>query len=235
MFGKTTKTTLNASFSYRKIGISAFFFQYKSFYIKNPEDFDINWDTPDRPQRPDVENMGYGLDYIYVFNHKKYSLNSSYSFSQKQLKSAGSFLLGAYTSKSTIKGDSSLINSELNNLFNPHIQFQKSAQYILGGSFGYSYNYVFWKDFMINISVVPSLLFSVSDLSYSNSKSNQNHSISPALKFNGMISYAKNKFHISINTQRQNLWVKSGNSTRIDYNFIDFKLLIGYRFEKKKK
>ena len=236
-YGQTKKTNLSASFSYRKVGVSAFFFRYKKFYIKNPEDFDVNWNTEGKPQRTDIENMGYGLNYLYVFNHKKFSLNAAYSFSQKQLKSVGSFITGIHTAKYMSKGDSSLINTSISNSFNPHLHFQKSTQYVLGSSFGYSYNYVFWKNFMINASILPSVLLSISNLSYPypNNYSDQNFNISPSLKMNGMISYSKNKYHFSLFFSKQNYWLKSGSSVRINYDFMDLKLLVAYRFEKKKK
>ena len=98
-------------------------------------------------QRPNIEISSFGVNSLYVFNGKKYSLRGAFSFTDIQKKSAGSLVMGIYHSNVNLKcKDSTLIINQELNKFTPEFQKIKDIhQSVLGVSMGYGYNLTFHK------------------------------------------------------------------------------------------
>lgn len=236
-YGETKKFNINVSFLYKNMGFTGYFSKYDGYYIANPADFNIGWNEDIYPQRPDVQTLGYGLSYSHVFNKKKFSLNAAYTLTQKQLKSAGSIMTGVFVNGYHIKGDSSLIADTIAGQFNPHIAITNSDQYTFGFTAGYSYNFVFWKDFVFNITVLPGLLLSSSDSKTEDPNYSTNNFISvrPNIFYNSAISYVKSRYYIGLQASLSNYWINTGEDVGVNYRFLKAKLFIGYRLGSGKK
>jgi hypothetical protein len=95
------------------------------------------------------------LDGYYVFNGKRYSQASAYNQSVIQRRSAGSFLLGLSWYQSSIdfsnklNGDIILASNDIGKI--------KVNQGNIG--FGYGFNWVPARNWLINIMVMPTLAF----------------------------------------------------------------------------
>ena len=95
-------------------------FQFKYMRIKGFTD--INQPNPlsRNPmytQRPDVLNKEFQFEVIHNFNWKKYSYLAPITFSQRQLKSHGGFLLKAGVYYNQLSGDSTLIRQPQNQYY----------------------------------------------------------------------------------------------------------------------
>ena len=98
-----------------------------------------------------------GLNAYWIFNHKKFSYPAAYSQSTNQRKSAGSFMAGFSYSQHKIHFDHDKLPDPLQAHLNPHLKFNKIkySDYSLG--FGYGYNWVFAKNWVSNLSLLPGI------------------------------------------------------------------------------
>jgi len=125
----------------RKFVFDVFIQRYKGFYT---EDDDFNVEL-----YPDLKVEQSGVHGLYVFNGKKYSYKAAFDQNQRQLKSAGSLLLGVSASISKIESDSSVIIKGGNVLRN--FQF--------GINTGYAYTWVLGRRWFISASTTVGINF----------------------------------------------------------------------------
>lgn len=101
----------------------------------------------------------FGVDAYYVLNHKKYSHAAPYCFSKIQKRSAGSFLLGLNFTNQRLSLDTSEFPEYLKP-YNPYgvdvFTFHNYDYAILAG---YGYNWVFHRNWVFNVTAMPSIGF----------------------------------------------------------------------------
>ncbi|WP_029902136.1 DUF4421 domain-containing protein [Prevotella sp. 10(H)] len=118
----------------RKFVYDIFFQSYKGLYHEPKEEqYDIY---------PDISLRQYGFNGQYIFNGNKFSYPAAFNQSEKQLKSAGSFLLGGAMYYSRARSDSSIVFQDGHKLRN----------YQIGINGGYAYTWVPNKRLFISIS-----------------------------------------------------------------------------------
>ncbi len=106
-YGKTEYLDYRLNYFKRHLGVRAYFQKYSGFYLENPGDYgNIAGDST--AKRKDLKIMNTGLNLFYIFSDS-FSLNSSFTQTEKQLKSGGSFLAMASFSRVDIDSDRSLI------------------------------------------------------------------------------------------------------------------------------
>ncbi len=133
--GKTKSMDFQYHYYGQKFIYDIFFQQYKGLFTE-PEDekYDLY---------PDIKLVQYGVFSQYVFNDKKFSYSAAFNQSQKQLKSAGSFLLGGAAYYNTARSDSSIVFDGGHRL--------KNLQFGVNG--GYAYTWVASKRFFVSMSM----------------------------------------------------------------------------------
>ena len=100
----------------------------------------------------------FGIDAYYIFNHKRYAHDAAYGISKIQRRSAGSFLLGFQYSKQKASLDFNQLPDELKEKLDPktpmnlYFSFEDYAVNV-----GYSYNWVFHRNWLLNIMASPAL------------------------------------------------------------------------------
>jgi hypothetical protein len=161
----------------RMFAFDIFIQNYKGFYVE--ED--------DKTIRvcPDVKMYNYGLFSQYVFNHKKFSYKAAFDRSEKQLRSAGSLLVGAGIYFTSIESDSSFIVQEKN--------FVRSFQF--GVSAGYAYTWVIRTNWFINLSTTVGIHFGSEKL---NRFGKQKPEISPTVFPRISTGYAKHSWSLDL-------------------------------------
>ena len=99
------------------------------------------------------------MNAYWIFNHRKFSYPAVYSQSTNQRKSAGSFMAGFSYSQHSINFDYTQLPDGLKNKLNNNLRFSrvKYSDYSLG--FGYGYNWVFKKNWVANLSLLPGIGF----------------------------------------------------------------------------
>lgn len=139
MRDKKKGKTKSMDFQYHHYGqkfiYDIFFQQYKGVYTEpKDEKYDLY---------PDIKLIQYGIFSEYVFNGKKFSYSAAFNQSEKQLKSAGSFLLGGAAYYNKARSDSSIVFNGGHHLKN----------WQLGVNGGYAYTWVASKHFYVSMSM----------------------------------------------------------------------------------
>lgn len=99
----------------------------------------------------------YNIHAIYFFNFKRFSLGATHNYSNDQIKSAGSFTLGADISSYRVDFDFTLLPSDLKDFYPYPIDLYRFRYNTYALIIGYTYNWVINKHFVANISLFPSL------------------------------------------------------------------------------
>ena len=120
---------------------------------------DYNNKRPAKQKFFGLEQRTSGVDMYYFFNHRKYSQAAAYSFSKLQKRSAGSLILGFLIATQNVDVDFSDLPPEMID-FLPEKEdgtyykyHHRSYSFLLG----YAYNWVFHKNWLLNITAAPSL------------------------------------------------------------------------------
>lgn len=108
---------------------------------------------------PDLTLKNYGIDAYFFFNNYHYSNGAAYNFSRIQRKSAGSLVTGFTISNQDISFDL----SSLPDYLKKYIHTDRMAYTFHYNDYalviGYAYNWVFARNWLFNISALPSFGF----------------------------------------------------------------------------
>jgi len=137
--GSTRYIDLQGHIYSRKFAADFLGQMYKGYYI-SPQNFVPGY--PGYFLRPDLRVRLIGLSAYYIFNNKKFSYRSSMIQSERQLKSAGTFLLGGELCYGIVKSDSALIPVEIAEQY-PQGDVSRLRFAKIGPSFGYAYTFVY--------------------------------------------------------------------------------------------
>lgn len=102
--------------------------------------------------RPDMINTNLGASFQYIFNDEKFSYRAAYLQNEYQKKSAGSFMVGADAFAWQMRGDSSLVPSNMPDFFNDQ-PFSRTGSISLAANVGYAYTLVIVKHFFVTASL----------------------------------------------------------------------------------
>jgi hypothetical protein len=228
IYGHSSASDLQLNLISKRWGMDIFTQHYAGFYVSEP-----NKSIPSGmpfPQRPDISTWNTGLNGIYVFNKNKYSLKSDYNFSEKQLKSGGSFILSGTLNTFSLRADSAVYGLTYENVFGPTSAFQKLDYTTLSIAPGYGHTFAI-KNFFFNasLSIGPAnhwVSYQSHGVNYNSTTLNSFLDARLALGYNG------DKFFTGItfisqarNMKFQQVEFTSSNST--------FKFLVGFRFREK--
>jgi hypothetical protein len=151
-----------------RIGITGQKFWFSSFYqrYKGMEGSFVNMDsTPTNlPSsmyllRNDIFTTTLYTSLNYGFNYRKYSQMAALWQIDRQMKSAGSFVVGIAAFAYNMQADSTLVPSILNKSFEKESQVIKSATKSMGINGGYVHTFVIKKKFFVHGGFIPSLSF----------------------------------------------------------------------------
>ncbi len=156
---KADKTEMSLNIYSSKFGIDLYYRKTGSdFKLRSANGFDLS--SPIREQNfSGLNSRIKGLNAYWIFNHRKFSYPAVYSQSTNQRKSAGSFMAGFSYSQHSINFDYTQLPDGLKNNLNNNLRFSrvKYSDYSLG--FGYGYNWVFKKNWVANLSLLPGIGF----------------------------------------------------------------------------
>ncbi|MGQ0827381.1 MAG: DUF4421 domain-containing protein [Bacteroidota bacterium] len=235
-YGKSKQIAFAASANSRRF-IYDFFYRYNQGYhtttaYKIPND---TTGTLEHIYRPDIENTIIGLNIVYIFNNKRFSSSAPYNLTQRQKKSAGSFLLGTFGSLYTINADSVIFPDSLRKNFKEEVQFKDAGSITYGFSCGYTYTFVFFRHWFINLYTLPGLSIQqyYSTNAY-NEQSSSNVAIGLALQSRFSIGFNRRNYFIGISYIGNNFIVDNDKKSSLNFKFGTFKFYYGHRFDLRK-
>jgi Domain of unknown function (DUF4421) len=225
LFGKTKATDLQLNLLGKTWGLDLFYQNYDGFYINDPNGTIVP--GAPYPQRPDLQTRNLGINGLYSFN-KNFSLRSAYNFSERQRRSAGSFILTGTLNFYNLKGDSAVYGKNYYSQFGAATAFTKLEMNTFSVSPGYTYTVVV-KNFFINgaLSIGPALHwmdYQVAGKDFGGSLLNGFVDLRLGIGYNGKRFFTGVNFVIQSRSAKFEgiQFVNSSNT---------FKLLFGYRFK----
>ena len=158
-----------------RLGLELFYRKRSDgFKIRNLQGF-IENDLPLVNYKRDFDGLStsqMGANLFYVFNYKKFSFPAAFSQSTNQRRNAGSLILGLSYNEQKFDFDHTRIDPAIEKLMKSELQFKCVDYRDISINLGYSYNWVFAKNFLANISVSPAISYKNTSLklNISNSK-----------------------------------------------------------------
>ena len=172
--GNKPQTDLNFSFYTAAVGIDLFYRkQSEGYKIRRLNGFyqNENKELTDYNHHFDGLTVTQnGLNLYYIFNNKKFSYRAAYSQTTNQRISAGSFILGLSYNEQSFLFDHSRFDAPIREQLDNELKFKDVRYKDFSINFGYSYNWVFKKDFLANISLTPAVGYKNTSLNLKSSK-----------------------------------------------------------------
>jgi len=157
--GKTDQVRFGVSLNGRKVQFNTTYQQYKGLYLSNTDVLDANWfqQSDIYPLRPDINSKTLYSRLYYTFNNEEFSHPATTFKRERQVKSAGSFLVGGTFVYSQVQGDSSLVPAKVQSYFpvESNLLRYRTTNYSL--NVGYAYTFVFKRYFFVSASFRPGL------------------------------------------------------------------------------
>jgi len=223
-YGSTETREFHANFLGNGWGMDIFRQKYDGFYF--PVQSGSN--TPDViVKRPDIKLTNTGINGIYVFDKKRFSLKSAYNYSERQTKSAGSFILTGNLNTFRLTADSVILGNQAGSS-SPGSGFELMRYTTLSLAGGYTYTLVY-RSFFLNgaLSIGPAYNW----ILYSRPGENDRYDAA-VNTFNDIrvaIGYNSDRFFGGMSLVAQSRNIRFENVKFSNTNTIA-KLLIGYRF-----
>lgn len=141
-YGSTKFTLLQLNMKGRKFGLNLFFQDYRGFYLSNPDKFDTTYFAGGPfPERPDIKLTSLGFYTYYSFS-KKFSVKAAFQQSERQVKSAGSFMIMLSDRLDRIYSEESVIPESHKSEYKDLAKFRRGGFNTLLFQPGYGYTFV---------------------------------------------------------------------------------------------
>jgi len=231
--GKTDKFDIGFTMFGQKNIIDAKLQLFNGFYIANPWIYDTNFtDTLNYPKRKDITTNSARISWVYSFNNKKFSNKAAFAQSEIQLKSVGSFLLGAFANANIISADSSVLPIQARNQFSPESNFNTTGNlsFTFGG--GYAYSFIV-KHFFLTLSLIQGLGMQWIIMIYDNEQLNEvRKSLATHTQIRLCIGYNSYRNYFGINAfgDISPFELTKENKTEVNFNSNYIKIYYGHRF-----
>ncbi|MCE3279732.1 MAG: hypothetical protein K0S44_1923 [Bacteroidetes bacterium] len=236
IYGKSSQFAVSTSANGRRFLYDVYYRQYQGF--RTTAKYYIPGDTLyDYSRRSDIRNYNGGFTLTYIFNNKRFSSSAPYSLSQKQLKSAGSLLLGTYSFIYGIIADTIVYPDSVYRKFRKELQFSSAASYTFGISCGYTYTLVFGKkkNWFVNIATLPGISYQqFTSVNAFDKSSYSNNSLAFSLQSRFSIGYNRKNYFIGIYWIGNNFILGDDKQASINYKYGTFKFYYGHRFDIRK-
>lgn len=234
--GKTSSLDLQLDIFTRRLLMNANLQAYKGFYWYNPEVFYPEWNKQDSLLvRPDITTLSLGFNGIYVFKHDKFSIRAPYQFTERQLKSCGSWLAGWRFSVYSMVADSSIVPEPLYGFYPNLSKMGGLGSLSMGGSFGYTYTFVWGNYFFVNGLLMIGLnLQSLAAYDLDDEPLGSASSVSSHATFRFSLGVNKPGSYYGLSFFSDSFLLKNPNETELTYSFGKFRIYYGLRFDIKK-
>ena len=146
-----------------RVGLELFYRKRSDgFKIRNVKGFYDENEQPLKDYNTDFNGLKtaqIGANLFYIFNYKKFSFPAAFRRSTNQLRNAGSLILGLSYNERKFMFDHTKIDPQIEQLMKPELRFKVVDYKEISINCGYSYNWVFAKHFLANMSVSPAIAY----------------------------------------------------------------------------
>jgi len=229
LYGESTSRDLGASISGTNWSIDGAIRKFSGFYLSNPSVLPTASDT--YPIRPDIGLSDLGVTGIYAFNKNKFSLWSSYSHTERQLKSAGSVLLVGAISSAHLLADSIVVAGDFLKQIQVVTSFKDFRSTTLALGTGYSYTLIYQKLFFnLSVSLGPAHHW----IHYKGRDGQDHYDIAINSYTDTRVAFGFNadEFFGGISFMNQTMATKI-EELRVNTQTMAFRMVVGYRIREK--
>ena len=229
------QSDINFSFYTSKIGIDLFYRKRTEGYkIRRIDGFSVGGQeiTEYNHNFDGLTVKQKGLNLYYVFNNKKFSYPAAYSQSTNQRISAGSFILGINYNEQSFTFDHKKFDPQIQEALVPELKFNNVKYKDFSINFGYSYNWVFAKNCLANISLTPAVGYKNTSFKLKNSK-DLFSSINFDLITRAAIVYNNSKYYAGASLV-SHTYSYNKNSLTILNGFGVINVYVGFNFWRRK-
>ncbi|MBR5593204.1 MAG: DUF4421 domain-containing protein [Bacteroidaceae bacterium] len=217
-----------------RVGLDLFYRKSNEEYkIKNLKGF-YNNDRPIENNNKKFDGLAIkqiGFNLYYVFN-KRFSYPAAYRQSTIQRASAGSFILGAGYNRQELTFDHNCLDPEIELQLKEELKFNNIRYNNFCINLGYSYNWVFARNFLANIALTPSVGYK--HILIEKTERDRLHSgINFDLSTRAAMVYNNGKYYAGISLVGYSYYYKEKTLAVIN-GFGTLKTFIGFYFWKKK-
>ncbi len=154
--GKSKWLDLQAYIYMRKLNIDFYGQSFEGYYLANDDLLQHEPVGRDYFLRNDIQTRNLGANVEYLFNGKKFSYRAVYLQNERQLKSAGSFIVGAGLHYHHTRADSSLIPNKdlIYAAYGAGQDYNRSGIASLTVNGGYAHTLIIAKNFFLTGSAV---------------------------------------------------------------------------------
>ncbi len=231
--GKTKSLDLQLNIYTRRILLDGYLMVYKGFFWNNTDDFIKGWSAKDSLYvRPDVLTVVLSQTGTYALNYDRLSIKAAYQYTERQKKTAGSFLVGYNISIYGVFADSSLIPHYFNDLNTDLYNVNRINSISLGASLGYTYTLVFKKYFFVNgffMAGANCRSFTIYDQGKRELKNN--FIISSGLRYRFSFGFNKPKTFYGLLYIGDAFLINGEDHSEFNYHYGNFRLYYGRRFK----
>ena len=188
--------------------------------------------TPEYPPssiRDDIRTIYLGMQYLFAFNYDKFSLKAPFIHNEMQLKSAGSFLIGAGFNLFILGADSSVVPIEIQDDFDEKLHLRDLNSLSLSANFGYMYTFVWKEHFYLTLSLFPGLGLNIGDYQ-TEFRDPLNTHLFLGIRTLNSIGYNTRKIFGGIQLLGDTYNIRIDNKLKTEVGHGKATLFIGYRF-----
>ena len=238
--GETEHFDFRVASNGRSILADVWFQYFKGFYLSNTGGVIPNWNKPGiYYQRNDIVTTDFSGVVYYNIKRRKFSFKALFSQNEKQLKSAGTPIIGTTWSifRMVSNVDSCLLPYNIVDHFKASERINRLRLSSLGLGVGYAYTFVFAKHWFFSIQGT----FFVNSQSYRYfSEINPKGTLYAGFKSNFLwrssLGYNSHKNYYGLVFIGNNVPLSAVNfPSRLDYIFNTLNFMYAHRFEIKKK
>lgn len=233
--GDTKYSTLGLSFTFYRFRFESSYRRYHGFYdVKSPlytPDFDSNGVYY---QNPSMDVRSIRVKSLFVFNKRKFSYSSAYFNTQRQLKTAGSWMLVSNVYDYAFSSDTSLIPAASQQFYGMYALMNSYRVQGISLGPGYSVNLVLFKTFYINLTATSGFdlqhrRIGTFDNSYTSKRTRMGAAgdFRAAIGLNGKRAFFSITYRVDYNS-----YLNTGMRLEPRYHSVDFNF--GYRFKMRK-
>lgn len=204
---------------------------YKGYYVENPAEFDTSWNnTLPYPYRKDIRTASLGAGFCYVANADKFSYKAAFTTTERQKKSAGSWIFGCFFSIYDLSADYNIIDYAKNYLLNDSAKIISATIANIGVSVGYAYTLA-WRRYYLCFSFVPGLAYQSSYFRIENNASDINKSgLNVRTQARFAFGYSSDFYYWGFAAVSDKYQLQNSTTSQLKYSFGTAKLFFGWRF-----
>jgi hypothetical protein len=236
--GNTKESGMQMAFIGKKMWFTMMYQYYRGFYMNNPLLMDPQWFSKHENYytRGDIRNLVLSAGLIYAFNSKRYSQTAILGPVDRQIKSAGSPIVGMSLTAYSIGSDSSMVSKLLWDKYPAQTHYTGSLSFDYCNNLGYMYTFVFFKHLILNFGLNAGIaLQSRKTYLEQAQRMRATRKIGFTLEYRANLGFNSEKYYFGVMTNGNTFTDNAIEGGYISLHYNYFKFYLGRRFNFSRK